>query len=938
MDGLKVALGKLPDFAKVGRWGERIASELRYCYELSRLVGGRYDDLIESAIAYVDEKLRETGTITAEVTSEAEHRLDSLREVCKKYELLCAAHAHIDMNWMWRWDETVSVTLDTFRTMLDLMEEYPEFTFSQSQASVYEIVEKYDPEMLEEIKRRVHEGRWEVTASAWVEADKNMPNGESMARHILYTRQYLSQLLDLDPKLLTIAFEPDTFGHNVNVPEILSNGGVKYYYHCRGAEGEYLERWAAPSGNSIIVYREPFWYNADIEPAMAYGIPEICEKYGLRKFIKVYGVGDHGGGPTRRDIERIIDMGSWPLFPRIKFGTFAEFFHAVEEVKDRLTINRSEKNFIFTGCYTSQSRIKMANRVGEATLNEAELYGSMASIVLDRPYKGKNFAGAWRNILFNQFHDIIPGSCVIDSREHAMGLFQEAMALANSAKKRALLDFCNRIDTTGLFDQEDARDTRSEGAGAGFGVEQFRVSQSSRGAGKTRVFHVFNSAPYARTEVTEVVVWDWDYDLSRVCWQDAFGNEVDYQVLEKGKWYWGHTYVRMLVELTAPACGYSTYVLTERPDVDPKIVFPRDPRVEKQPEPILENELLKAVFDARSCTLRSLVCKQTGEELIGSPAAVFRLVDEDITSGTAWRVGRYMRVEDINFTSDVKLVSLEKGDLRQTIVYEMAVRSSKLRVTVTLDKGSPRLDFAVECDWQEIGNKEKGVPQLNFYAPLAYECRGYKYDVPFGVITREPLDMDVPANSWAAAPRTAGSSHLVVVTDSKYGFRGVDNALAVTLLRSSFDPDPYPENGKVHRFRISLVAATETSNRAAIAQAYDANHPFTVISARKGSQGSLPSTQGFLQLVEGPVAVAAVKCPEDNTGKRELVIRVYETEGSRDKVTLAFAQPVREAAFVDINEERTDGKIEVAGKQVTFQAEPHRLMSLRVELKPFQTE
>jgi alpha-mannosidase len=157
------------------------------------------------------------------------------------------------MNWMWRFDETVAATLDTFRTMLNLMEEYPEFKFSQSQASVYKIVEEFDPDMLEEIKKRIKEGRWEVTASTWVESDKNMPNGESLVRHILYTKRYLSELLGVDPGTLNIDFEPDTFGHNLNVPEILARGGVKYYYHCRGYDGHDIYRWKSPSGSSVIM-------------------------------------------------------------------------------------------------------------------------------------------------------------------------------------------------------------------------------------------------------------------------------------------------------------------------------------------------------------------------------------------------------------------------------------------------------------------------------------------------------------------------------------------------------------------------------------------------------------------------------------------------------------------------------------------------------------
>ena len=273
-----------------GYWSERILSQLGYGFKLSQANENRYHGLINDAVELLDKRLDEEGAITKPAAMEAESMISGLSETAKDFKIICAAHAHIDMNWMWNYAETVAVTPDTFRTMLDLMREYPDFTFSQSQASVYRIVEEYDPCMLDEIKARVKEGRWEVTASTWVETDKNMPSGESLARHILYTKKYLSRLLDICPDSLKIDFEPDTFGHNRNVPEILANGGVKYYYHCRGYDRYNIYKWRSPSGKHILVYREPFWYNAEINPSMALYVPEFCAKYGLDTMLKVYGV------------------------------------------------------------------------------------------------------------------------------------------------------------------------------------------------------------------------------------------------------------------------------------------------------------------------------------------------------------------------------------------------------------------------------------------------------------------------------------------------------------------------------------------------------------------------------------------------------------------------------------------------------------------------
>lgn len=181
------------------------------------------------------------------------------------------------MNWMWSFNETVSIVLATFRSILNIMDQYPEFCFSQSQASVYKIVEEYDPELMERIKARIAEGRWEVTASAWVETDKNMPSGESLLRHIQYTREYLSRVWGV--KDFDLDFSPDTFGHSANVPEIDQFGGVKYFYHCRGnARRDVLYRYQAPSGKEVLTYREPNWYNGAITPQIGAGFMEIVKK------------------------------------------------------------------------------------------------------------------------------------------------------------------------------------------------------------------------------------------------------------------------------------------------------------------------------------------------------------------------------------------------------------------------------------------------------------------------------------------------------------------------------------------------------------------------------------------------------------------------------------------------------------------------------------
>ncbi len=923
----------------LGYWGDRILYQIEYADKLSELKDNQHHGLINDVMEFLYGEFIKDGAVTKTASQKAEKMLAELSGEAKKFKMICAAHAHIDMNWMWGWDETVTVAIDTFRTMLNLMNEYPDFTFSQSQASVYKILEDYAPEMLEEVKDRVKEGRWEVTASTWVEADKNMPNGESMARHILYTKRYLSKLLNIDPETLNLDFEPDTFGHNQNVPEILYNGGVKYYYHCRGYEGPHLYRWMAPSGNSIIVYREPFWYNAEINPSMALFAPQFCTEHGLDTMLKVYGVGDHGGGPTRRDLERILDMNTWPVFPQIRFGTFGEFYRMVDEVAEELPEVEGERNFIFTGCYTSQSRIKMANRIGEATLNEAELFNTFSSLHTKYGYDSEAFETAWRNVLFNQFHDIIPGSGTIETREYAMGLFQNTMAIANSRKSLALQAIAAKIDTsTFVVPDEDIKDSISEGAGAGFGASKFKVTQSERGRGLSRVFHIFNPSTVERDEAVEIVVWDWLGDTNRIVFKDGQGNRVEHQLSDGGfNAYWGHHYLKVIVKAKVPACGYTTYIMMEDEDIELPITFPADPREEHIDEFILENDYMKAVFSTQEATIISLIDKSTGEEFIKeeSPAGIFRLIEEDPSKGmTSWTVGTYMNIT--NLTDDIKIKKVAYGSdaIRQSIVYEGVFRNSTLKVTVSLDYDSSKLRYDVECGWLEVGRPQGAIPQLNFFMPLGYECSSYKYDIPFGTIEREGMHRDVPANSWALGMRKeSDKKSLMLVTDTKYGFRCVDNSMAITLIRGSFDPDPYPEFG-IHKFSFAICLVDSISNRELIQHAYNFNHPLNVISSTI-HEGSLPTSNSFVKLVEGDVALSAIKMAENKGDGKSIVVRAYETEGKCTKAVLQFCKRPVNAYYVDLNECAIDGgpSISIDDGCIIFEVGPYQVANLCIEFK-----
>lgn len=908
----------------------RILAELEYLMHLSEERENAYAELLEQALDLLLEYQKDQGVLTDQACEEAENMLMPMAEVAKEYKLILAAHAHIDMNWMWGYDETVAITLASLRSVLNIMNEYPEFCFSQSQASVYKIVEEEDPAMMEEIKARIAEGRWEVTATAWVETDKNMPSTESLLRHIQYTKEYLKNVWGV--KRLDLDFSPDTFGHSANVPEIDAFGDIKYYYHCRGIETDHvLYRYQAPSGKEVLVHREHNWYNSGITPHIGIQAPKISKRScGLKTILIVYGVGDHGGGPTRRDVERALEMMDWKLFPQIRFGTIHEYFDEAAKIWDQLPVVNSEMNFIFQGCYTTQSRVKRGNRRSEAALTDAEHMTAMAGKMIAYPYAKEKLTDAWQKVLFTHFHDIITGSCTQDSREYAMGLYQAAKATANTQIQNAMRSIALNIDTSSIPVDIDAYNSLSEGAGVGYGVENFiGVPSTERGSGRTRIFHVFNTMPFERKENVELTVWDWTGDMKQVRMKDFSGNPISFQMLDSEQQrYWGHQYFRVLVKVEVPALGYTTVVLSEeQPEEYP--VYLNEYSWERigvqYRDFILENDNIRAVIDRKSGRLVSLVDKISGMETIADGrSAGFTYVETEVTSMSAWTVGRYLK--ELPVDSCIELKSQQKGDLRQSVkaVYELG-DGSKIVVTYSLDSEAHAVKMETEIDWHGHGVGKNMIPVLDYRIPVAYDAKEYMYDVPAGAVIRKDIYNDVPALQYGMALPETGENGVILISDSKYGYRGEDNILALKLINSAIYPDPYPERG-IHHVTLWLGVCRknpkEAENLATVC-----NHSL-IYQPSNCHTGTLPMENSLLKVSTANAVVSGVVPQEDG----HLLVRVYETAGSAEEVCISFTEEVKEAVAVNLMNEVQPGLVRVEGKDVYLKVDPYSLGSVKVTL------
>lgn len=913
-------------------WNRRILGELEFALRLSAQQDNAFDPCIREALQYLSAQMEQQGVLTNDSCAHAEELLLPCREASREYEIILAAHAHIDMNWTWGYHETVAIVLNTFRTMLDIMNEYPDFHFSQSQAAVFQIVEEYDPEMMKEIQARIREGRWELTASTWVEMDKNMPNTESLIHQTRCAREYLQQHWGIDPASIEVDFSPDTFGHPRHQPEIDGVNGLKYYYFCRGLEEPCaLFRWRAPSGKEVLAYREQYWYNSAITPHIGVGLLDISRRSaGLKTGLIVYGVGDHGGGPTRRDVERAIDMMGWPIFPRLRFGSIHEFFHIAESKWDEYPLIDHHMNYTAPGCLTTQSRIKMGNRQAERALYESELWSALSPQPSGAAWRYGRFAEAWKKVLFNQFHDILTGSCKELSRECAMSTYSEALAIAHTEQNRACRAIAEEIDTSFALTDEDCADTRETGAGPGYGFsggsDFLGQPVTERGMGMTRVYHLFNSTSREKRETAELTLWDWAGDLHRLAAYTPDGTELPLQLLDQErKWYWDHMYLRVLVDVTVPALGYTTLVLRQKEAEEYPFYYHTSSSISYPYEnPVLENEYLRAEFDFRTGGLVSLTDRETGCELVHS-AQGGRLcsIRTEYVSSNGWHIGRYLGSDEVE---TLRIRTEHTGPLRQGFVVEQRLGDARMETAVSLDAHARAVRYHLKLDWPEHGREgePKPAPVLSFVLPLAYPSNECLRDIPAGADIQPAQQNDIPGLQYAAALNPGGSS-LFLAADSKYGYRLAEDRLSVSLINTSHSPDPYSDYG-LHEVTLFVGASTACPQKLE-ETVTGLHHPITYLSVRAHA-GSRPAEGSLLQM-ESPTAILS-SLSMDQQGN--LLACCYETCGEETPVSLRLPAAVVSARFVDAMGNPVEGDLSVEGDTLRAVLPRHSLRILQIRL------
>ena len=764
-------------------------------------------------------------------------------------------NAHLDPVWQWQWQEGSAEAKATIRSALDRMKETPEFVFVCSSTSVYQWIEEFDPPMFAEIQQRVKEGRFVVVGGWHVQPDCNLPSGEGFARQSLYGQRWFYEKLGVTAK---VGYNVDSFGHNGMLPQILRKSGMDAYIFMRpnpteGTLPYNLFSWVSPDGSAIPTYRIPEAYSCNftdtehMEKMLGVASDHLSEEFDFA--FRSYGVGNHGGGPTKQNIRLIQEYQQQHPEKKLIFSNIADLFEHLKEENISLPAWQDDLQHHAPGCYSAHTGIKNAIRRGESDLSTAESYAVLAHSLVGKAYPIEKLREAWQDILFLHFHDIAGGCAIKDSYDDATMIEGEARLIAARVTNNALQTISWQIDTSD--------------------------------ANKGIPVIVFNPHPWEYTGLVQ-----FNAQANQVT--DNQGQPITFQRVRSQK----HSCWRLddtLFEASVPAMGYSVYYMQSdrpfsgipRPELPADTQITLSARMEHEENPfhgffenaVLENTHLRVQFDNHTGYIRSLIDKSSGREWLAAPGAVPAVMQ--YTADT-WGHGVVGCHHLLGFFTDPKITILENGPVRATVLVESRYNLSTLKQYFSLSTESKRLHVSAVVDWHE---KHK---MLKMQFPIAVSNPKSYYEIPFGVIERPCNGEEEPGQRWVAIGGNEG--RLALLNDNKYAFSFVDNTMEMTILHSSVYCDhggdrdsesDYMEQGE-HRFSYEVMPTTELGWNNVIRAARELNvKPVNIIE--NNHVGNLPSQYEGIFCNNDHVLLSAIKRAEDGSG---LVLRAYETDGT----------------------------------------------------------
>lgn len=763
-------------------------------------------------------------------------------------------NAHIDPVWLWRWPEGLQEIRATFQSAVDRMEEYEDFVFTCDSVMYLEWVERHDPELFATIRKRVAEGRFRIVGGWWVEPDCNIPAGESFVRQALYAQRYLIEKFGAPA---TLGCNLDPFGHHAMLPQLLRKAGMDGYLflrpgpHEQALPGQFFH-WEAPDGSRVLAYRLPHEYCSPgqdighhLDKSLAIMPPDEDE------LMVFYGVGNHGGGPTKANLDSIRRLDELGGLPRLVLSHPEAYYQRIRGRED-IPVHRGELQHHGPGCYAAHSGVKAWNRRAENELQRAEKWAAVASVVAGLDDPRDRLTEAWKLVLFNQFHDILAGTSIRSAYEDARDDYGRARSLAAEVLNESVQGIARRID---IPLREDSQP-----------------------------LVVFNPHPWEL--VTDVEAEYQRAAATRLT--DETGADVPVQTTRSESVMNGDR-GRIVFRATVPPLGHRVYHLL------PAAATASGDGTEgpvRATSTTLENEHLRLVVDPQTGWLSSLRDKDSGVELLPENPGPHAVVIDDPSDTWGHRVRAYDRAVGAFRGTRARLV--EHGPVRAVLRIESRYERSRLVEELVLSAGSRRVEVRTVVDWHEQ------LRTLKLRYPTALGDVTATHEIPYGHLERTPDGTEEPAQSWVDVTGTlpgGARAGLVVANDSKYGHDVTGGEIGVTAVRSpvyawheprQLDPDgvyDYLDQGR-QEFRLLLIPHGGDWRRAdPVRRAAELNQP-AVTLLETFHAGPLAQRAAHVDDGAGSVLVTVVKGDEDGTG--DLVVRAVESAGRAAHARIAL--------------------------------------------------
>ena len=800
----------------------------------------------------------------------------------------CVGHTHIDVAWLWRLKHTREKCARSFSTVLRLMEQYPEYTFLQTQPQLYEYIKEDHPEMFEKIKAKVKEGNWEADGGMWVEADCNLTSGESLTRQILVGSKFFREELGQEIKYLWL---PDVFGYSWALPQILKKSGIPMFMTTKISWNQYNRmphdtfKWRGMDGSEVLTHfitaPEPWsqpgsWfytYNGHLTPKIVKGVYDAYSDKNLTDELLIsFGYGDGGGGVNRDMLEYRRRVDKMPGLPSLETSKAADYFKGLrEKVENTDEYVHTWDGELYLeyhrGTYTSQAYNKKMNRYLENYYRNVEWLTAMDAINKGdiKEAKQDELTEGWKIILTHQFHDIIPGSSINEVYKDSHVNYEKAEAIAKAIEQSVFTNIIGAEEST---------------------------------------WTVINNTNWGRSDYAHIVT------EAKGQFVDEAGNVLKAQETHNG-------YVVYVDNI--PAMGWKVIKLVDNTlnsvENNTNVFTFADGIIET---PFYHVELNEAGH------MTSLVDKKADRQVLakGAKANVIQMFEDKPLAHEAWDIDIYYQEKMREVTDLTRMEVTEKGPLHMVVRLEWNYMNTKIKQDMTFYVEDKRIDFKTWVDFRE----RKQLMKVAF--PVDIRSTYATYDVQYGNVQRPThwntswdwARFETVAHKWVdLSERNYGVS---LMNDCKYGHDIKNNVIRLTLLKSATHPDTEQDQGE-HEFTYSLLphegswvdADTEI-------RAYYLNNPLKV-EAGKAKE----DVYSFLNIDNKYIEVDAVKRSEDG---KTLVIRCHEYTGGKQKATITLDAKVKGWQESNLME-KPEGDHFIS-EAITLEFGPYEVKTVLVEL------